>query len=230
MNKITINPISYEKNENCFTPWIQEDYVNLLDLFDQTAEGMKPDEIKDFCMMTIADTEVHESAKIVLKYLIGDGLTDGQYENLSQQMEDDKMWEEFPEISLHKYIFKANQLLYKSYNGKVPHGFAKTIKLEVEVKDEKLSHYILENEPDILLRMVIAGTDEHSLLNRLFDTDKEYLEDAKDVIWYAKTKKNGAIIEIELLSSTYWFEDYIADIEYEIEVDIENYENEVDND
>jgi hypothetical protein len=224
MHKIKVNPISISKIDAIPNNWSNEDFKGLLDLFGVDPGNMTPDEVKEYCLMAIADNELPESASMILKYLIGDLLNDGQYQNLAHGMADDKMWEEFPEIGLHKYIFAANQLMYKAYNGKVPKGEAIKLTLEIVSDDEEINELLNELNPDLLMRLVIGGTDEHSILRRLYnDLMDAYLEDAEGILWDINKSGN----KYEIVSSSYWFDDFIAQESYDVELsDLSIYSNE----
>ena len=61
-----------------------------------------------------------------------------------------------------------------------------------------------------LIRLVVQGMPENTLIHRLFDEQLEGgdFKDAKDIIWQYKketTEENSTIFEI--ISSTYWFHD-----------------------
>ncbi len=226
MNKINVTPKNIEKIETLPHNWGEEDYKQIIDKLGLSDDGMKGQELIDFAYMAIADEELNDSAKILLEYLLSDELNSGQIDNLSHEFADDKMWEEYPDINLHKDIYKINQLLYKAYNGKVPHGYAYKLTLEISSKSHEILELISSHNPDIILKSVIAGTEEHSLLHRMFDdiaANGQILE-ASGILWdINKTRSIDHGIEVEVISSAYWFEDYIADIPYEVDIDLEHY-------
>ena len=76
--------------------WNNQNYSDLLDLMDfgDTSE-LTPEELKEFCLMTLADNEPEDAAKIVLEYIFKNKLNKGQIENISIEMLDEKMWEEY---------------------------------------------------------------------------------------------------------------------------------------
>lgn len=70
--------------------------------------------------MAITDFEPAEAAAIVLDYALSDKLSKGQIQQMSHDMLEDKLSEEFPDISLQKRLFDVNELLYKAFNGTFP--------------------------------------------------------------------------------------------------------------
>jgi len=183
-------------------------------------------ELKEMCLLSLSDNEPDEAAKIVLDYIFGERLNQGQIENISHEMVDEKMWEEYAEISMHEEFFNVTQILYEAYNGKFPHPEAVRFKIQVKSK-EKVGLKVFEKDTETaLIRLLVQGMPENTLIHRLFDEQLEGGDfgDAKDIIWQYKketTEENSAIFEI--ISSTYWFHDlkYAEDFEAVLEVDAE---------
>lgn len=157
--------------------------------------------------MAISDFEPSDAAEIVLKYKLNNILKEGQIQNLSHEMLEDKVAEEYSDISLHYPLFNINQLLFKAYNGKFPKTLAAIIDIELSFVGS------LTVNKEIVLRTISDLLAENSLLKRLFneqlDSEKE-LKDAESIIWELKpTGENN----YQLISSDYWFnkEDFDTD-------------------
>lgn len=179
--------------------WAHEDYINLLELFDyDDAKSVPEAELFDMLSLAITDFEPDEAAKIVLKYRLSNTLNDGQINNLSHEMLEDKVAEEYPDISLHYPLFKINQLLYDAYNGKFPKTLASVIDFELSSNEK------IEVNKEIVLRTISDLLSEKSLLKRLFntqlDSDTE-LKDAESIIWEFKSMGANTY---QIISSDYW--------------------------
>jgi hypothetical protein len=113
-------------------------------------------------------------------------------------MLEDKIAEEYPDISLHYPLFNINQLLYQAYNGKFPRTLAAVIDLELSFESK------LDITKEIVLRTLSDLLSEKSLLKRLFDeqldSEKE-LYDAESIIWELKSIGENSY---QLISSDYW--------------------------
>ena len=188
--------------------WKKEDYINLLELFDYPDATSVPDsEILDMLLMAITDYEPDEAAETVLKYKLSENLKEGQIKNLSHEMLDDKVAEEYSDISLHYPLFNINQLLYEAYNGKFPRTLASVIDIEL-IFDGGLNI-----TKEIVLRTISDLLSEKSLLKRLFndqlDSEQE-LKDAESIIWELKPMGENSY---QLISSDYWLneEDFEMD-------------------
>lgn len=117
MSLLKVEILSFNTITELPGSWQKPDYVALLNSMDYgNPEEIKDAELKEMCLMSLTDFEAPESAKIVLDYVIGDRLTDGQIENLSHEILTEKLWEEYPELSLHPDFFRATQFRHTMGN------------------------------------------------------------------------------------------------------------------
>lgn len=163
--------------------WQNQDYINLLELFDfPDADTVKKENLMEMLQMAITDFEPNEAAAIVLSYKLSERLTEGQIAQISNDMLLDKVCEEYPEIDLHYDLFNINQLLYKAYNGKFPNAKATVVDLSMISTDG----FDQEITKEIVLKSFNNGISDRNLIKRLFSeqlsTDKEFVE-ADAVLW-----------------------------------------------
>lgn len=208
--------ISFFQNINELpNSWEKTDYLALLNLMDYDhPEEIDDAELPDMCMMALTDYEPAEAAGTVLTYVIQERLTEGQIENLSHEILTEKLWEEYPELSLHPDLFRATQLLYKAYNGKFPRAEAVQFKMKIQ---GDLSIFD-ENPKPAIVRLLAAGMSDHSLIHRLFSDQMEgtCFPEANDIIWQLNMiSKTDQEIVYEIVSSTYWLEEIKYANEYE---------------
>ncbi|MGB3585621.1 MAG: hypothetical protein WBA23_03720 [Tunicatimonas sp.] len=188
--------------------WSREDYINLLELFDYSdAKSLPEDELFELLSMAISDFEPEEASEIVLTYKLKSILKEGQIKNLAHEMLEDKVAEEYPNISLHYPLFNINQLLYEAYNGKFPKTLASALDIELTFASK------VTVTKEIVLRTISDLLSEKSLLKRLFDEQldsEEELKDAESIIWELKSTGDNTY---HLISSDYWLnkEDFEVD-------------------
>lgn len=191
--------------------WTGEDYLAFLELMDYGDPADIPaEELKETCLMFLSDNEPEEAAEIVLKYIFGDRLTKGQIANLSNEMLDEKMWEEYADLSMHEEFFKGHQLLYEAYNGRFPYPEAVTFQVKVMAKQSEGLSIFKEDPEAPLIRLLIGGMPDNTLIYRLFDENIEgdEFKDARDIIWQLNMEKVGSSeLIFEITSSMYWFTD-----------------------
>lgn len=196
--------------------WNKEDFTELLKRFGYAeAEMVKPNELKEYLFMAIADFDPTEAAALILEYKLSEVLAEGQIGNLSHEMMREKVSENYSDIYIHEILFNVNQLLYKAYNGKFPCSKANLV--EFEMKEE------LNEETEITKELVLqafgAGLSESNLINRLF---KEQLEgispfpEAEGIIWDLKNKGNFQYV---MITSEKWLkEEEFTTFEFEATV------------
>jgi hypothetical protein len=161
--------------------------------------------------MSFTDLEPVEAAQVTLGYLFAGQLSAGQIENLSHQMLTEKLWEEYPELSLHQGFFKATQLLYTAYNGKFPRAEAVQFQIKLTA-EENASVLLFDSNPEApLLRLLAQGMPDNALLNRLFSEKLagDSFEEAKHIIWRLDIiEKGNSHVIFEIIGSAYWLEDF----------------------
>ena len=185
--------------------------------------GLNPNELKEMCLLSISDNEPEEAAKLILEYIFQDRLNAGQRDNISNEMVEEKIWEEYADLSMHEEFFSATQILFDAYNGKFPHPEAVVMQIEFTAKNPK-SIAVFESEIEAnLIRLITSGMPENKLIKRLFydQLNGEDFPDVKDIIWqYKRTATEGDKLVYKIISSTYWFHDFKYIEEYEAELKV----------
>jgi len=207
----TIESVKFETIEELPGAWNDDDYKQLLEGMEYgDASDLSSLELKEMCMLSLSDNEPDEAASTVLQHIFGERLNQGQIDNLSHEMETEKVWEEYAELSMHEEFFNATQLLYKAYNGKFPHPEAIRFKMKVTSK-EKTGMEIFERDVEtFLIRLLVQDMPDNTLIKRLFDEELKGgdFKDAKDIIWqYTQEDGDDDSRVFEIISSTYWFDD-----------------------
>jgi len=182
--------------------WSRKDYIILLDeLSIDGVEESSDKELRELLMMALSELDVPEAAKILLTYKCGEELTEGQIEQIAHDMQNDKICEEYPEISLHHTLFSINQLLFVSYNGKVPNCKATKIVATIDpvIPDS-------EHRNELVLRILVQGLSDSNVINRLFDeslTSEFTFKEGNYILWAIKSGNDGML---EIYTSEYWIE------------------------
>lgn len=204
--------------------WTTENYIQLLEKFNFPDSGtVKNEALHELLLMAITDFEPKEAAVIVLNHKLGELLTEGQIDQISNDMLIDTVCEEYPEIELQYALFNCNQLLYKAFNGTFPSSNATLIDCSIKPLDAN-SDVIITKE--ILLKLFSNGLSDRNILKRLFGTQMEGNDDfqeAEGIVWELKTNDNT---NFKVATS----ENLIKDADF-LAVEFEgNYEVPVDND
>ncbi len=191
------------RNENDFSTLLEA-----MEYGDQS--GMSADERREMCILSLQDLKPTEAAYIVLKHDMSDVLRDGQARNLSVEMLDEKLWEEYADSSLHERMFNAGSLLYAAFPGSFPKPDAVRIKLDVTASD--MSSRALLTPPlneTFLVRLLADGMEDRAALHRLYGNELKgkSFPNADEVVWIVRTEKlRDDTLKIEVISSGYWLD------------------------
>ncbi|MCE7064995.1 hypothetical protein [Dyadobacter sp. CY326] len=228
MSQLQVNILSYNAISELPDSWLKTDYINLLNTMDYGDVGEIQDaEIKEMCMMSLTDFEPDEAAKLVLDYVIGERLTAGQIENLSHEIQTEKLWEEYPVLELHPDLFRATQLLHDAYNGKFPRTEAVQFTMEIQGDLSVLE----QNKEAVIVRILAGGISDRSLINRLFSDQLAgaKFNEAKTILWKLnEVSKSESSVTYDIVSSAYWLDEvkYVDAFEVNVEADLTEDETE----
>jgi len=181
--------------------WTTEDYIQLLERFGfDDAQNSKPEEVLELLFMAISDYEPEEAAAIVLEYKLSHYLNANQIEQISNEMLEDKISEEYADISLHHQLFNINQLLYKAYNGTFPNAKATIIEFEIEHLDKNKKGITEE----IVLKCFNTTLSGNNVIKRLFSEQlagKKEFKEAEHIAWQLNHLSDNSY---SLITSDYW--------------------------
>ena len=193
----------------------------LMTFLEGETEGIANDELFEYLLMVISDLEWEESAEKLLQYYLSDKLNEGQIKNLVHDLAEDKMWEEYSDITTHADLYKVNTLIYKAFNGKVARGDAFQITAEITTRDTELLDKLTSKDPYILITCLMATCDEHAILKRLYSEESlEMLKkDASSILWNIELlESKDQLVKLKIISSEYWLTDF-EDGEFESSID-----------
>lgn len=206
-----VEPLSFKTINELPNSWTTKDYSNLLEVLDygDTANIMK-EELKDLCLISLSDNLPEDAAQIILKYIFKDKLNRGQLDNLSHEMQEEKMWEEYADLSMHENFFNATQILYEAFNGKFPHPEA--VNFKVRITSDTFGLELFKHNPEaLLIKILTKGMPDNTLIKRLFKDQliKGSFKEAKDILWQLKMEevKEKSLV-FDIITSLYWFKDF----------------------
>ena len=198
--------------------WTEADYRALLGALDfAEADEVAADEVWEYLQLAVRDLEPPAAAEVVLTYKLSDELSAGQIQQISHEMLDDAVAEEYPDIHLHYPLYACNELLYRAYNGKFPKPEASVIDCTMKPRTP---------DPDPLdaataIRALAAGFNDHAVITRLLGEQlrgEAPFESAADIVWSLEPQA-GAPDRYHLLTSDYWIsEEDFASGEFDSEV------------
>lgn len=196
--KVQINKL--ESIDEIPNYWTDKDYLALLELFEfPDANTIQPENLLEMLQMAITDFEPAGAARVLLQYKLSEHLSNGQMDQMSNDMLLDKISEEYPEISLHYALYNINQLLFKAFNGSFPNIKATLLRFTVSGNESNREFTKAE-----LLRLLYKGLAPNNLMVRMFEeqlTTAVDFPDAESIIWELRTADHS---NYELVTSEYW--------------------------
>ena len=214
----TVERLSFDTLTELPHSWQAADYRALLTQLNFDNPNALPEaELKEMCQMGLTDLEPRSAAVAVLTYLFPEELTVGQVENLAHQMLTECLWEENPDLPLHRGFYQATQLLHEAFNGTFPS--VKAVEFQVKCTAQSAADLAVFG-PDAgerataaapLLRLLAVGLPDNALLNRLYSdrlADDKFAE-AASILWELRSvEKTAESVTFDVVSSAYWLEDF----------------------
>lgn len=208
--KFRVKIESFKKISKIENAWCNEDYKGLLSLMglDDGLDAMNISELKEMCLMSLNDFKPEEAAEFVLTHLFNEELTEGKINQLSHQMPEESMWEEYPDYFYHKRLFNAYGLLREAFNGifSKPTGVEFTFSIAGHDKDD--FHVFKESPHASIVRLLSCGLDQSEILNRLCDEQiaGNTFKEAEAIAWeLEEVARTDQEVKYRFISSELWF-------------------------
>jgi hypothetical protein len=205
--QITINKFS--SVSEIPAAWNNSDYIALLKEFEfEDAESVSPNELQEMLFMAISNFEGPDAAEILLKYKLSEKLNEGQIQQISHDMLEDKVSEEYPDIGLHAPLFDINQLLYKAYNATFPSVKASIIEINIT----PITGGDKELTKEAILKTFKNALSERYVMKRIFEDQLNgeiAFPEAEDILCQC-IPVGGR--NYKLITSDYWItkEDFLS--------------------
>lgn len=197
--------------------WTSEKFKELLRHLEyEGIDDIPEEELKDMACLALTDFEVEEASILVLEFWLGDRLNKGQRQNLSIELQDEKLWEEYSDLTLHEDLFHISCMLYWAFPKNVREPDIALLKLNIIPKTHESKQNAAAPTADFLTRVLNDGMDEYTLINRLFDESviANSFPEAEHIIWQFNvlgTSENT----VTIYTSWNWVEDLKGISEWE---------------
>ncbi len=193
--------------------WTEEEFRKLLQHVEyDDVDEIPVDELKDMACLALTDFEVEEAAVKVLECRLGDKLKKGQQQNMAIELQEDRIWEEYADLSLHEELFHVSCMLYWAFpkNFREPDIVKLTLTITSLTQDSRQN--VAEPTPAFLTRVLNDGMDVHNIINRLFDDSlsANAFPESEHIIWHFDSvgaMENLSESTIVMYTSWNWVED-----------------------
>lgn len=191
--------------------WAPADFTLMLENLDFGETGAMSDpEIREMALLALQDIEPVAAAEFLLTHHLGDRLKSGQIQNAANEMLEEKLWEEYADLSLHEAMFNVASLLYAAFPREFSEPDAIHVTLEVSAAT-KAGQDVLEGplNESFVVRLLADGMADNSVLHRLFEDQLkgQSFPEADKIVWILEVDASKApTIKIEVTSSGCWLD------------------------
>jgi len=150
--------------------WSSLDFIRLLDRleYDDPA-SIAPEELEDMASLALSELEPEAAAEMLLELRLGERLRAGQRRNMAEEMKDERLWEEYPEMSCHEALFNVAGMLYLTFPSQFPEPDVTRIRLKIRAMSTEWEATLQSLTAPFLARLLDDGMDGQNTLRRLFD-------------------------------------------------------------
>lgn len=209
MNQFSVEVLSFDELKKIGNSRPIEDFDAILEQMEYgDAASLSESEKIDLVHMYLQDMDPRDAANFVLTRDMSDVLTAGQIDNISLTMLDEKIWEEYSDMSLHERLFRVASLLYQAAPRSFPETDAVRVHLRVKAcnaqAEETLSTPLSKS---FAMRLLADGLDKTTKIHRLFSEQLNgtIFPEADKIAWsFSSTKLNEKEFEITVTSSGCW--------------------------
>lgn len=209
--EFVIADIELEEFDDSPDPWTMDEYRKVLHEIDyDDPESIAENELYDMLLMALDEAGFEESGKAVFKLIVKDKMTDGQILNTVHKLDDERIWESYAEFGLHFKLYKASWLMYQAFPGSC--GKPEYLRLTCKITADPESLALLEPNfnRSTFLRLAASGMGDSFTITRLFEKQiqKGQFPEAEEIIWQFNPVKADGCINLEAVSSHFWFNDF----------------------
>lgn len=224
-SKIEIAKQQYKTIERMPGSWKPTDFKAVLEVLEYgDVATLSENELEEMTILALSDLEPHEAAELLMQYIFDkEDLNAGQIQNMGNEMQTEKAWEEYAGIDLHKQFFIVGDLLYKTFGGSIfPHPEAVSITVALTFANTHGLDEFKKSEASNLLKSLALGMPASTILNRLYkeQLQQEIMEEASDILWQIHLDSQEDItLNYTVITSEYWFEDFKYTDSYTVQYD-----------
>lgn len=211
--KYTVELLQLKTVQEIPGTWNGEQFRGLLHHLEYDGvEEILEDELKDMASMALSDFEKEEAVEKVLEFWLNDKLNKGQRKNLANEMQEDPLWVEYSDLSLHEELFHVGCMLYWTFPRNFPSPDIAKLVLKISSSHPDSIINLNTPTPSFLCRILKDGMDEFTIMNRLFDENLEgnSFPEAEHIIWQMEASafdKGTNSVTVTLYTSWNWVED-----------------------
>ncbi len=161
--------LSYREIHELPGDWAPEALRSLLADLEIETEDVPESDLLDLAQMALSDLEPQDAGVAVLRTVFGDRMAAGVRANLASDLQEDRPWEEFADLSFQAGIFTATVLLQKSLPKMYGIPDATQADCAFRATTAKDAKIVASLPNDQLLRALAPGLGTRSIVTRLYE-------------------------------------------------------------
>jgi hypothetical protein len=156
--------------------------LSLADFDDDVGD----EDAADMAAMSLQDLGERKASELVLEVVFGAAMSPGVRQNLWDDLQDDRPWEQFARVDQQAGLFEAIVLLHRAFPRSF--GFPDALRLRVELAptdSDARARLRTPPSPAFMLRLLAGGMDPAAVLKRLYEADLagDRFPDAPGILW-----------------------------------------------
>jgi len=131
----------------------------------------------------------------LLEHRLGSELSKGQIQNISHEMLDDELWEQYADMPLHERLFHVGSFFYQAFPQLAPVPDAARVHLEVRARNDEGERTLAGRlHESFLVRLLADGMPESAALHRLFGEAVRGapFPEAESIVWILNSERVDA--------------------------------------
>ena len=190
--------------------WTSRNLTDLLERLDyDDAASIAEGDLMDMASLALSELEPEAAAALLLEMRLGERLRPGQRQNMAEEMKDERLWEEYADLSCHEELFNVACMLYATFTSQFPEPDVTRLRLKIRALNADSEANLRSLTAPFLARLLDDGMHDQNSLRRLFDEqiDGDHFPEAEELIWkfdpgpYDETERS---LVVTLYISLHW--------------------------
>lgn len=189
--------------------WEPTDYRKLLEYLEaEDIESYSDTDLEEIAVMSLQDIGHRESVNAIFSSICPGQFTDGQIQNLVEELKEDCAWDEYSDLTDHRSIYICIDLLNLAFPSDYPRPSLTHLQLTIEAQE--LDSCLIKKPLSkvALLRGIAKSEEQMCILNRLFPEQVVAgdFPEAESILWAMESNSSATDqIVVDCYASAYWF-------------------------
>ncbi|MEL4456262.1 hypothetical protein [Lutimonas vermicola] len=184
--KYSVDLLELKEIQDMTEAWTFDDFFGLLSYMEyDDAASVPQNELKEMVCLALSDFETEDAAIKILEFRLEEKLNKGQRQNLAEELKEDRLWEEYSDITLHEELFNVACLLYWTFPKHFSTPDMVRLKVRIVSLNKESKNNLIHPTPSFLARILNDGMDNSNIMYRLFGDNitSNSFPESEHIIW-----------------------------------------------